>query len=70
MLSIKEKNIYIYVCVEDEFRSLTAWRMKLLCSVVVQQQILLYLLSDGSRLNTLLVLSFSIFGLCADISLH
>ena len=27
--------------------------MKLLCSLVVQQQILVYLLSDGSRVNRL-----------------
>ena len=56
---------------EDELRRLTAWVKKLLCSLVVRQQILVYLLSDGSRVNTLWlgVLSFSISGLCADISL-
>ena len=37
--------------VEDEFRSLTAWGEKLLCSLVEWQKILLYLLSDGSRVN-------------------
>ena len=54
-----------------EMRNLTAWGVKLLCSLVVRQQILVYLLSDGSRVNTLWlgVLSFSISGLCADISL-
>ena len=46
------------------------------CSVVWWkcQQILLYVLSDGSRVNRLWLsgwlLSFSIFGPCADISLH
>ena len=38
---------------DDELMSLTAWRMKLLYSLVVQQQMLLYLLSDGSRVNRL-----------------
>ena len=49
----------------DEFRCLTVWAVKLLCSLMAQQQVLLYLLSDGRW-----VLSFSVFGLCADISLH
>lgn len=44
----------------------------LLRSVAVQQRTLLYLLSEGSRVNRLWlgwVLSSSILGLCADISL-
>ena len=45
-------------------KSRTAWVKKLRCCLVVQQQILLYLLSDGSRVNRPLlldwVLSFSI----------
>ena len=47
---------YIYFgkpSVDDELMSLTAWGMKLLCSLVVRRQILLYLLSDGSRVNRL-----------------
>ena len=58
---------------EDELRSLTARGVKLLCGLVVRQQILLYRLSDGSRVNRLwlggcFLLVF--FGLCADISIH
>ncbi len=54
---------YYYSGVGDEFRSLTAWGKKLLWILVVCQQILLYLLPDGSRVNRLFlgwVLSFSI----------
>lgn len=54
-----------YMNVEDEFRSLIAWGMKLLRGLVVLQQILilLYLLPDGSWVDRLWpdwVLSFSI----------
>ena len=52
----------VSVVVEHEFRSLTAWRMKLLCCVVAWQWILLYLLPNGSSVNRLwlgCVLSFS-----------
>lgn len=31
--------------------SLTAWEEKLLCTLVLRQQILLYLLSDGNKVN-------------------
>ena len=46
--------------------------IELLCSLVVQWQILLYLLSDSSRVNRLWLggcCLFVPFGLCADISL-
>ena len=39
--------------VAREFSSTKVWGVKLLCSLLVQQQILLYLLSDGSRVNRL-----------------
>ena len=42
--------------------SLTASVKKLLCSLMLQQQILLYLLPDGSSVNRLQLLSVSIFG--------
>ena len=59
--------------VEDELRSLTAWGVKLLCILLMWQQILMYLLSDGSSVNRqwlgghCLLVSF---GFSADISLH
>ena len=58
------KNIYSLCWSADESRSLTAGGVKLLCSPVVLQQILLYLLSDGSRLDRRWlgwVLSFGFF---------
>ena len=44
--------ISVSISVDDEFRSLTAWGVRLLCSLVVQQQILLYLMSDGRSEQT------------------
>lgn len=41
-----------FFCVDDELRIFTAQGKKLLCSLVLQQ-ILLYLLPDGSRVNRL-----------------
>uniref|UniRef100_A0A671US66 PLA2c domain-containing protein n=1 Tax=Sparus aurata TaxID=8175 RepID=A0A671US66_SPAAU len=43
----KNKQTIFYLSVDD------AWGQKLLCSLVVKQQILLYLLSDVSRVNKL-----------------
>ena len=37
-----------FVWDRGELRRLAAWGMKLLCSLVLQQQMLMYLLSDGS----------------------
>ena len=65
----KIKTNYFIQC-SVAFRSPTAWGKELLCSLVVRQQILLCLFSGGIRVNTVWLLSFSIFGLCADISLH
>lgn len=48
-----EMNYFIWGSAEDELKSLSAWRMKLLSSLVVHQQILLYLLPDGSRVYRL-----------------
>ena len=51
----------------------SAWGVKLLCILVIWQQILMYFLSDGSSVDRLwlggccLLVSF---GFCADISLH
>ncbi len=62
MIHTKTKDIVLWWSAEDEL-SLTAWRKKLLCSLVAQQQILLYLLPDGRRVNKLWVgwiLSFCI----------
>ena len=55
----RNKNIFLMLSVQhsvwykDEFRSLAAWGNKLLNGLVVWQGILLYLLSDGSRVNRL-----------------
>lgn len=49
----------------------TSWGRKLLCGLLVRQQILLFLLPGGSGVNRQWpgwLLSFSV--LCADISLH
>ena len=54
----------------EDVLSLAVWGVNLLCSLVVQQQILLYLLADGSGVNRLWLGGCCIFGLCADISLH
>ena len=63
-----EKNNFLLWSVADDFRSLTAWEKKLLCSLEVWKRILLYLLSDGSSVNRLQlgrVLCFSIlWALC------
>ena len=48
-----KKNYFINRSVDFELRSLTAWGMKLLCSLMEQQQILLHLSPDGSRVNRL-----------------
>ncbi len=57
---------------EDEFRSLTAWGKKLLCSLVVRQQILLYHLPDAAGWTGLFlgwVLSFSfLWALCRHLT--
>ena len=42
----------VYMCV-NESKSFTVCGVKLLCSLVVRQRILLYLLSDGSRVKRL-----------------
>lgn len=44
-------NIIYWWSVEAEFRSLTGCGMKLLCSLEVRKWMLLYHLSDGSRVN-------------------
>ena len=42
---------FIKLSVEHDLMSLTALGMKLLCSLELRQQVLLYLLSDGSRVS-------------------
>lgn len=46
-------SILDHVSVEDELRGLMAGGMTLLCSLVVRQQILVYLLPDGSRMGVI-----------------
>ena len=46
-------SILDHVSVEDELRSLTAGGIMLLCSLVLRQQILVYLLPDGSRVGVI-----------------
>lgn len=61
----------IYDAVEDELRSFTAWGKKLLCSLVARQQILLYLLPDGSRMNWLKLggyCSLAFFRICRHLT--
>ena len=69
---IGKKNRSFYGAQKGELRCRTAWWKKLLRSLVVRQQILLYLLPDGSRVNRLSlgwVLSFSIlWALCRHLA--
>ena len=54
-LSLLE-SCYIYfkrLSLDDEMRSLLSWGVKVLSRLLVRQQIALYLLSDGGRLNRL-----------------
>ncbi len=54
----------------DEFKLLSAWGKKLLCSLMVKQRILVYLLPDGSSVNRLwLGWVFSFFwALCCHLT--
>lgn len=47
-----------------EFRSLPTWGNRLLCSLVVQEQVLLYVLSDDRRVNRM-----CLGGCCLSVSL-
>lgn len=67
----RKTTIFLCWAVEDEFRGLTARGKRLLCSLVIWHQILLYLLPESSRGNRLWlgwILSFCILlTLCIHI---